>query len=83
VGFGAGLGYNSYKVYYNVYSAGDNKFGFLMRPTAGCWIKFNETKNWGLNAGVHLDFSTARSSDVGYKNFTNAGFEIGLVFLDW
>jgi len=83
VGLGAGLAYNSYKVYYNVYSAGDNSFGFLMRPTAGCWIKFSETKNWGLNAGVHLDFSTAKSSDVGYKNFMNAGFEIGLVFLDW
>lgn len=83
VGFGAGLGYNSYKVYYNVYSGGDNSFGFMMRPQAGVWLKFNETKNWVFNAGVHFDFSTAKSADLGYKNFMNAGLEIGLVFLDW
>lgn len=82
-GFGAGLGYNSYKVYYNVYSGGENKFGLLLRPTAGVWLKFNERKNWAFNAGVHFDFSTAKSTDLGYKNFMNAGFEIGLVFLDW
>jgi hypothetical protein len=82
-GLGAGLAYNSYKMYYNVYSAGDNSFGFLMRPQAGVWLKFNEQKNWALNAGVHVDFSTAKSSDLGYKNFLNAGFQLGLVFLDW
>jgi opacity protein-like surface antigen len=82
-GLGAGLAYNNYKVYYNVYSAGDNSFGFLMRPQAGLWLKFNERKNWALNAGVHMDFSTAKSDEVGYKNFLNAGFQIGLVFLDW
>jgi opacity protein-like surface antigen len=82
-GFGAGLAYNNYKVYYNVYSSGDNAFGFLMRPQAGVWMKFNERKNWALNAGVHLDFSTAKSSDTGYNTFMNAGFELGLVFLDW
>ena len=82
-GFGAGLGYNSYKVYYNVYSGGNNAFGLVLRPQAGVWLKFNERKNWALNAGVHLDYSTAKSKDLGYKNFMNTGFEIGLVFLDW
>jgi hypothetical protein len=83
VGLGAGIAYNNYKVYYNVYSTGDNAFGFLARPQAGVWIKFSEQRNWGLNAGVHFDFSTARSKDMGYTNFMNAGFELGLVFLDW
>jgi hypothetical protein len=83
VGFGAGLAYNSYKVYYNVYSAGDNAFGFLARPQAGVWVKVNERKNWAVNAGVHMDFSTAKSKDFGYKTFANVGFELGLVFLDW
>lgn len=82
-GLGAGLAYNSYKVYYNVYSGGDNSFGLMLRPQAGVWIKFNERKNWAFNAGVHFDYSTAKSSDLGYKNFLNAGFEIGVVFLDW
>lgn len=83
VGFGAGLAYNNYKVYYNVYQSGDNSFGFLARPQAGVWMKFNERRNWAFNAGVHVDFSTAKSKDFGYKNFANVGFELGLVFLDW
>lgn len=83
VGFGAGLGYHSYKVYYNVYTDGDNAFGLLLRPQAGVWAKFDERKNWAFNIGAHFDFSTARSKDLGYKNFMNAGFQIGLVFLDW
>lgn len=83
VGFGAGLGYNNYKRYYNVYADGKNAFGLLMRPQAGVWLKFNERKNWAFNASVHLDFSTAKSTEVGYRNFANAGFELGFVFLDW
>jgi hypothetical protein len=83
VGLGAGLAYNSYNSYYNVYQTRDNAFGFLARPQAGVWIKFSERRNWAINAGVHLDFSTAKSKDFGYNNFMNAGFELGLVFLDW
>jgi hypothetical protein len=55
----------------------------MARPHAGVWIKAGEQKNWGINAGVHYDFSTAKSKDIGYKNFMNLGFEIGLVFLQW
>ncbi|HEX8060070.1 MAG TPA: hypothetical protein VF473_04005 [Cyclobacteriaceae bacterium] len=83
VGLGAGLAYNSYKKYFNVYASGDNSFGFMARPQAGVWIKAGERKNWGINAGVHYDFSTARSKDFGYKSFMNLGFELGLVFLQW
>jgi opacity protein-like surface antigen len=83
VGLGAGVAYNSYKKYYNVYTDGDNSVGFMARPTAGVWLKFSERKNWAINAGVHFDFSTAKSKDLGYKNFMNAGFELGLMFLDW
>jgi hypothetical protein len=83
VGLGAGVAYNSYKLYYNVYSGGHNVFGFMTRPQAGVWIKAGERRNWGINAGVHYDFSTARSKEVGYNNFMNLGFEIGVVFLQW
>jgi opacity protein-like surface antigen len=82
-GLGAGLAYNSYKVYYNVYSGGDNSFGLALRPQAGVWLKFNDRKNWAFNAGVHFDYATAKSVDLGYKNFLSAGFELGVVFLDW
>lgn len=83
VGLGAGVAYNNYRAYYNVYQVGDNAFGFLARPQAGVWLKFNERRNWAFNAGVHFDFSTAKSKDFGYNNFMNAGFQLGLVFLDW
>jgi outer membrane protein W len=83
VGLGAGLTYNNYKRYYNVYSGGKNSFGFITRPQAGVYIKFDEKKNWAINAGVHFEFSTAKSHELGYSNFMNAGFELGLVFLQW
>ena len=83
VGLGAGVAYNHYMVYYNVYSGGDKAFGFMARPQAGVWIKAGERRNWGINAGVHYDFSTAKSKDFGYKNFMNVGFELGIVFLQW
>lgn len=83
VGLGAGLAYNNYKRYYNVYSDGDNAFGLLLRPQAGAWFKFSEQKAWALNAAVYLDYSTAKSSFAGYGNFTNVGIAIGLVHLDW
>lgn len=83
VGLGAGVAYNSYNVYYNVYQTRDNSFGFIARPQAGVWLKAFDRKNWAFNAAVHFDFSTAKSDDYGYKNFMNAGFELGLVFLDW
>jgi hypothetical protein len=83
VGFGAGIGYHNYKAYYNVFSSGDNAFGLLLRPQAGCWFKFSERKSWAVNTAVHFDFSTARSADFGYNNFASAGFQIGLVYLDW
>lgn len=82
-GLGAGVGYNSYKVYYNVYNDGKNAFGLLLRPQAGVWVKVDDRKNWAFNVGVHFDFSTAKGTDFGYKNFMNAGLELGLVFLDW
>jgi outer membrane protein W len=83
VGLGAGLGYSSYKMYYNVYADGKNAFGVMLRPQAGVWLKFNERKNWAFNASVHYDYSSAKSAEQGYKNFMNVGLELGLVFLDW
>lgn len=82
-GFGAGVGYHNYKAYYNVFSSGDNAFGLLLRPQAGCWVRFNERKSWALNAAVHMDFSTARSADFGYNSFASVGFQLGVVYLDW
>jgi hypothetical protein len=82
-GLGVGAAYNNYKIFYNVYSSSDGAFGFLVRPRAGAWFRFRERGSWGINASLHLEYSTAKSEEMGYKYFLNPGFEIGLVNLSW
>jgi hypothetical protein len=82
-GVSAGVAYNNYQTYYNIFSASDNVFGFLARARGGAWFKFREDGNWGINASVHMEYSTTKSEEFGYKYFLNPGIEIGLVRLDW
>lgn len=83
VGFGAGLAYNNYKIFYNIFSEADNVFGLLLRPRAGAWIKIRENRSWAVHVAVHMEYSTTKSEQMGYKYFLNPGFELGLVYLDW
>jgi hypothetical protein len=82
-GLGAGVAYNNYAVYYNIFSSSDNAFGFLGRLKTGAWYRLKETGSWAINASVHLEYSTAKSADMGYRYFLNPGFELGFAFLDW
>jgi hypothetical protein len=83
VGFGMGASYINYTVYYNVFSDQQNKWGVLLRPEAGLLFRFGKYSSWGVQGGLHFDFSTARSKDYGYDNFSNVGVQIGLVLFDW
>ena len=83
VGIGLGANYNSYKLYYNVFSSSEGGWGFLSRPQAGAWLRLGKRTPWGLHASTHFDFSTANNEDLGYQNFSNIGFQLGLVYLDW
>jgi len=82
-GFGVGIAYNSYKIFYNVFSSADNVFGFLARPRIGAWYRLSERSAWAVNVSLHVEYSTTKSEAIGYKYFLNPGFEIGLVHLDW
>jgi hypothetical protein len=82
-GLGVGVAYNNYKKFYNVFSNVDNVFGVLVRPRVGTWIKFSEKGSWGLNVSLHMEYSSTKSEEMGYKYFLNPGFEIGLVHLTW
>lgn len=82
-GLGAGIAYNNYKIFYNIFSANDNVFGFLARPRVGAWYRLSERRSWAVNASFHIEYSTTRSEQMGYDYFLNPGFEIGLVLLDW
>jgi hypothetical protein len=80
-GIGVGAENNEYVRYYNVYKDTDTSWGFLARPEAGILFKFTRYRSLGAMAAVHYDFATNRSNVFNYNNFSNIGFQIGVVFL--
>ncbi|HEY8938053.1 MAG TPA: hypothetical protein VIM65_22680 [Cyclobacteriaceae bacterium] len=83
--FGVALGaaYNKYAQFYNVYEFQKKALGFLARPEAGMIIRFSRlVKTCGL-VGVHYDYSTTSSNAAQYSDFSNYGFNVGVIFLDW
>lgn len=82
-GLGLGANYNAYTIYYNIYEDNDEAWGFLVRPEAGMLIRFSERRSIGAIAGIHYDFSTNKSADFDYSNFSALGFKIGLVLMHW
>jgi hypothetical protein len=81
-GLGLGANYNEYTQYYNIYNDTNNAFGFLARPEAGVLVRFGARRSMGVIAAVHYDYSTNKSPDFGYRNFTTVGFNLGLMFMD-
>ena len=81
-GLGLGANYNEYTQYYNIYTNANKGFGFLARPEAGILVRFGTRRSLGAMASVHYDYSTNKSAEFGYKNFTTAGFQLGLMFMD-
>jgi hypothetical protein len=81
-GLGLGANYNEYTQYYNIYTDGDNAFGFLARPEAGILVRFGTRRSLGAMAAVHYDYSTNKNTQFGYKNFSTVGFQVGLMFMD-
>lgn len=78
-GLGIGANYNSYSMFYNVFTPKDNSWGVVFRPQAGVLYKLGREQSWGVIAAVHYDYSTARSDYFGYSGFTTLGFRIGVV----
>jgi outer membrane protein W len=82
-GLGIGASYIDYTQYYNIFSSSDPRWGVLVRPEAGVFVRLGKYSSWGIHGAVHYDFSSAKSTDFDYRNFSNAGFQIGLVFFSW
>lgn len=80
VALGVGASYQSYNVYYNLYTESDGGWGFLLRPEAGAIVKFGQRGAWGLITSVHFDYCANKSDKFAYKNFTNLGLRTGLIF---
>jgi hypothetical protein len=83
LGIGLGANRNRYTVSYNIYEDEESAFGFLARPEAGILVRIGERRRFGLTAAVHYDYSTNASDNYGYNNFMTAGFQIGVVSLQW
>jgi hypothetical protein len=83
VGLGLGANKITYKVSYNIYQDEETGYGFLARPEAGILVRVGERRRFGLTAAVHYDYSTNQSDNYGYNNFMTAGFQVGIVLLQW
>jgi hypothetical protein len=79
VGVGLGYSYNLYRLYYNVFEEEETGGGFLMRPEVGAVVKFGRRRMLGLITGISFDYSTSKSDNYGYDNFSAFGFQLGLV----
>lgn len=82
-GVGIGAAYYKFAQYFNVYSAEASTWGFLARPEAGILIGFKENSAWRIKAAYHYDYASNTSTDFGYKNFMNMGFQVGIVKMAW
>jgi outer membrane protein W len=82
-GLGLGANRNSYSVSYNIYNDEEQHWGFLARPEAGMVVRIGSRRKFGLLAAVHYDFSTNKSENYGYKNFSTVGFQLGVMVTQW
>jgi len=82
-GLGLGANNNEYKLYYNIYSDTERKWGFLVRPEVGVLFKFSDRRSLGMMAAIHYDYSTNKSPMFNYSNFSAIGFQIGIMVMDW
>ena len=61
----------------------ESSWGFLARPEAGILWRIGTRRKLGLMAAAHYDFSTSKSESYGYDNFMNAGFQLGIMLMQW
>ncbi len=81
VGLGIGATYSKLQAFYNVYGEEEGKWAALLRINAGALLRFGKLSSWGALAGFHFGTSTLRSSNFEYKNFSDLGFQVGLVYM--
>lgn len=82
-GLGVGASYMNYRQFFNVYSKQNENWGVLVRPQGGVLYKLKEDSRWAFLAGVHYDYSSAKSKDFGLDAFNNIGVQVGVIMLEW
>jgi|GEM_PF-1712698 len=90
IGLGVGAAYDKFAQYYNIYANSTSAWGVLLNPQIGVLIGFKENSPWRIMAAAHFDYASnkanlnnnnflSQASDVNYYNFTNTGFQLGLL----
>lgn len=82
LGLGLGASYNEFKTYYNIYSTTDSSWGVLVRPQAGAIYRIGKNGMWGVSAAAYFDYSSCKSTEFDYTNFTCVGIKLALVALN-
>ena len=82
-GLGVGASFMSYRQFYNVYSSLDESWGVLVRPQGGVLYKLKEDARWAFLAGIHYDYSSAKSKGFELDAFNNIGLQVGVIMLEW
>jgi len=82
-GLGLGANRNNYSVSYNIYEDEEQHWGFVARPEAGMLVRIGSRRKFGLMAAVHYDFSTNKSDNYRYKNYSTVGFQLGVMVTQW
>ena len=80
-GLGIGMCYSRYTFYYNVFADQDRAWGGLVRPNVGTLLRFGKRSRLAARISIHFDYSTTKSADFDYNNFTNLGADAGLTLL--
>lgn len=82
-GLGVGASYMNYRQFFNVYSNQSENWGVLVRPQGGFLYKLKEDSRWAFLAGIHYDYSSAKSKDFALDAFNNIGVQVGVIILEW
>ena len=82
-GLGAGAGYTSVALYYNIYNDSERKWSGVVRPYAGATFRFSEKSEWAVFTTLSIDHSFVKLPDYDYNGFSALNLQFGLVFLDW
>lgn len=82
-GLGAGAGFTSVALYYNIYNDSGQKWAGVLRPYAGASFRFSDRSPWAAFTTISIDHSFVKLPDYDYNGFSALNIQVGLVFLDW
>lgn len=78
VGLGLGTQYSDQNLYFNIFSIGENNWGFVARPEIGLLHPVNDAI--GLYLSAAYNYATNKNETLGIDNIPHFAIGIGFVF---